>query len=63
MVKIDTSNVPFYRKLYNNIKKLIITLWEYLIKPIKHIYVLINTPQSGELGRTVQKKRKKTKEL
>lgn len=52
------KNLPSIKSQFNlfaEIKKLSLSIWEYLIKPIRYVYTLIITPQNGEIARTIRK--------
>ena len=51
-IRVD---VPFYIKIFNFFNK----IWKVIIQPIKHIYILIKTPFSGELGKKINDINKK----
>lgn len=61
IAKNTSESIPLYKKIYYNIKNFILLIWEYLIKPIKNLYILINTSRSGELGRKVKTEYNKPK--
>lgn len=53
------KTIPLYIRFINGIKYTCIYTWNILIKPIKHLYVLYNTPKSGELGRILKENKNK----